>query len=117
MAWPSSILLVGNVTSSLNQKRTEKHKMSGKRVRSLSCLLDSSDGYAAVGATADPSWRAWRRRRGDGATAALVLTALLIVGTVLGFVLPASDELHGPYRRISAIIGWTYFSRLEALVI
>lgn len=95
----------------------EKHTMSGKRVRSLSCLLDTSDEYTAVGAAADHSWRAWRRRRGDGAIAASVLTALLIVGTVLGFVLPASDELHGPYRRISAIIGWTYFSRLEVLVL
>eukprot|EP00903_Cladosiphon_okamuranus_P006785 g6613.t1 len=37
------------------------------------------------------------------------MSLLVTVGVCLGLVLPASNELHGPYRRISVIIGWTYF--------
>lgn len=85
--------------------------MRHPRVRSFSSLLDASEDFSASGATVSRSWRAWLDRRGDGAIAALVLGSLLVVGVLLGSVLPASDELHGPYRRISVMIGWTYFCR------
>lgn len=85
--------------------------MRHSRVRSFSSLLDASEDFSAGGATVSRSWRAWLDRRGDGAIASLVLGSLLVVGVLLGSVLPASDELHGPYRRISVMIGWTYFCR------
>ncbi|KAG5176753.1 putative lysosomal cystine transporter family [Tribonema minus] len=42
-------------------------------------------------------------------TDVLVGGALISAGVVLAFVLPPNEKLHGPYRRISAIIGWIYF--------
>ncbi|CAM9109643.1 unnamed protein product [Ectocarpus sp. 4 AP-2014] len=83
--------------------------MPFSHVRSLSCLLDTSEDISAGGAPACRSLRAWVRGRGDPALALLILGSIVVVGVALGSVLPASDELHGPYRRISAIIGWTYF--------
>lgn len=85
-------------------------------VRSLSCLLDTSEDISAGGASAKcRSLRAWVRERGDPAVALLLLGSLVVVGMALGSVLPASDELHGPYRRISVIIGWTYFCRYKVV--
>ncbi|CAM9228110.1 unnamed protein product [Pylaiella littoralis] len=78
--------------------------MHDGRVRSFSSLLDASEEFPLGGAAA------MGRRRGDGTVALAVLCSLVCVGAALGVVLPASDELHGPYRRISAIIGWIYFS-------
>ncbi|CAM9311806.1 unnamed protein product, partial [Hapterophycus canaliculatus] len=83
--------------------------MRHARVRSFSSLLEASEDFSASGATVSRSWRAWLDRQGDAAIASLVLGSLLAVGVLLGSVLPASDELHGPYRRISVMIGWTYF--------
>lgn len=88
--------------------------MTGLRVRSLFGLLDASDGGRSVKAPVSGSSGAWSRQRGDGEIVVSMLAALLMVGSVLGLMLPASDELHGPYRRISAVIGWTYFSRWAA---
>lgn len=85
--------------------------MPTPRVRSLSCLLDASDDDLTVGTPMRRSQSLWSRRKGDGEITVAALTGLSVVGLVLGFVLPASDELHGPYRRISAVIGWTYFCR------
>lgn len=85
--------------------------MSGSRVRSLSSLLDASDEGLSGSKPVSGSRNPWSRHRGDGEIAAIVLMSLLTIGSVLGLVLPASDELHGPYRRISVMIGWTYFCR------
>lgn len=85
-----------------------------QKVRSMSSLLDASDESGFYSASVAPSlwsWRNWSRRRGDGMLSTLALTSILSAGVVLGFTLPASDDLHGPYRRISAVIGWTYFCR------
>lgn len=80
--------------------------LSDARVRSFSSLLDASDDFPVGGGAVNRG-----RKRGDCSTALIVLTLLGAVGICLGLVLPASDELHGPYRRISVIIGWTYFCR------
>ncbi|CAM9111846.1 unnamed protein product [Ascophyllum nodosum] len=85
-----------------------------QKVRSMSTLLDASEDGWVDGTPAEHSswtWRAWIRRRGVGAGALTTMILLLIcaVGLVLGFALPTSDDLHGPYRRISSVIGWTYF--------
>lgn len=86
--------------------------MSESRVRSFSSLLDASDEFLIPASKPVSRPRsAWNRHRGDGEIAAIVLMSLLLIGSVLGLILPASDELHGPYRRISVIIGWTYFCR------
>ncbi|CAM9885609.1 unnamed protein product, partial [Choristocarpus tenellus] len=37
--------------------------------------------------------------------------SLFVGGVILGFLLPSSDNLHGPYRKVSSILGWTYFLR------
>lgn len=79
--------------------------MRNGRVRSFSSLLDASEDVPVGGAAA------MGRSRGDGTIALAVLSVLVIVGAGLGSVLPASDELHGPYRRVSAVIGWIYFCR------
>lgn len=91
--------------------RTAVFRMSGSRVRSLSSLLDASDEGLSASKPVSRSRNPWSRHRGDGEIAAIVLMGLLTIGSVLGLVLPASDELHGPYRRISVMIGWTYFCR------
>lgn len=80
--------------------------LSDARVRSFSSLLDASDDFPVVGGAVNRG-----RKRGDCSIALIVLSLLLAVGVCLGLVLPASNELHGPYRRISVIIGWTYFCR------
>lgn len=81
------------------------------RVRSFSSLLDASDDFPVSGSGSRS------RKRGDGTIALVVLSLLLAAGVALGVVLPASDELHGPYRRISVIIGWTYFCRWTSRVL
>ena len=86
-------------------------RMNESRVRSLSSLLDASDESIPASKPVSRARNAWSRHRGDGEIAAILLMGLLTVGSVLGLVLPASDELHGPYRRISVMIGWTYFCR------
>lgn len=102
--------------------------MPGVRARPLSGLLVSSseDAPSSGGRNTSNSmsplphnqrrsyltyFRPAAGKSGDGVIALSCLTALFVVGTILGFVLPSSDELHGPYRRISAVIGWTYFCR------
>ncbi|CAM9536620.1 unnamed protein product, partial [Sphacelaria rigidula] len=47
--------------------------------------------------------------RNDCEVVLALILAIFAVGSTLGFVLPTSDELHGAYRRVSAVIGWTYF--------
>ena len=80
--------------------------LSDARVRSFSSLLDASDDFPVGGGAVNRG-----RKRGDCSIALIVLSLLLAIGVGLGLVLPASNELHGPYRRISVIIGWTYFCR------
>lgn len=92
----------------------------------MSCLLDASEEETSLtsithtSTTPRPLFRSrWRwscygrlpllRLQGDGEVAVSLLLVLVIFGSVLGLSLPASKELHGVYRRVSAVIGWTYF--------
>lgn len=79
--------------------------LSDARVRSFSSLLDASEDFPVGGAVNRG------RKRGDCSIVLVVLGLLTAAGVALGLVLPASNELHGPYRRVSGIIGWTYFCR------
>lgn len=85
------------------------------RAKSFSSLLDASDD--APENTVNHSAMSTSRyfylagRTSDALILVYLLTALSVVGTALAFLIPPSDELHGPYKRVSAVLGWIYFCR------
>lgn len=85
------------------------------RTKSFSSLLDASDDAPenTVNHSAMSSLRYFHLagRTSDTLILLYLLTALSVVGTALAFLTPPSDDLHGPYRRVSAVIGWIYFCR------